>query len=619
MMFKGRTFPELLEHVTPLVERAGELLIEEWGREGGPRGDWDKAEVDTEIERLLHEGLLGLWDADFWGEETGQHMNGHPFCWVVDPHDGTSDFLRGLPGSSVSVALLHEKKPVLGVVYAPISPDRGRDCIAWAEGLPHLIRNGQPWAVDLSQRKLTKDSLVWLSAAAASKPLNNIELCQPARFIAMPSIAYRLARAAAGDGDCAVSLVELSAHDVAGGHALLRGAQGCLLNQDGLELGYEDMWQVSQRCFGGAPEVCQALIQRPWSDVLDAPRHPLRRKPGNQYFPSIARMQRAAGCLAGLLAGDNLGAQVEFMDAREITERYRDQPIQMNDGGVWNILKGQPTDDGELALALARSLSEAARYDHEGTAEAFAAWLASEPFDVGMATDQALSGPHRYPNMSKAQACAISANGDSQANGALMRVAPIGIAAHGNPQQAASWARQNAVLTHPHAVCQEANAAFAAAIATAIGGGSRKAMSEAALNVLDHDERSESAAIVEKRILSGLQGSRPDDYQAQMGWVLIALQNAFYHLAAGHDVERAIIDTIRQGGDTDTNACIVGALIGAVEGIQALPASWALAIQSARPHAGRRARPITYWPDDAIWLAQALLTVSAPEPYHGIS
>lgn len=606
-------FPELLGPVVALVEQAGELLIQEWEREGGPRGLEDKAEVDSEIEWLLRDGLLNLWNADFWGEETGQSMTGAPFCWVVDPHDGTSDFLRGLPGSSISVALLHEQKPVLGVVYAPISPDRGRDCIAWAEGLPHLIRNGQPWAVDLSQRKLTKDSLVWLSASAASKPLKNIELCHPARFIAMPSIAYRLARAAAGDGDCAVSLVGLSAHDVAGGHALLRGARGSLLTQDGLELSYEDMWEVSRRCFGGAPEVCQTLMQRRWSDVLVAPRHPLRRKPGSQHFPSIARMQRAAGCLVGLLAGDNLGAQVEFMSASEIAEYCRKQPLQMEDGGVWNIHKGQPTDDGELALALARSLNEAARYDHEGIAEAFATWLASDPFDVGMATEQALSGPQRYPNMSMAQACAISANDDSQANGALMRVAPIGIAAHCNPQQAASWARQNAALTHPHAVCLEANAAFAAAIATAIGGGSRKVMSEAALSVLAHDERSESAAIVEQRILSGLQGFRPDDYQAQMGWVLIALQNAFYHLAAGHDVERAIIETIRQGGDTDTNACIVGALIGAVEGVQALPAPWSLAIQSARPNTGRRARPISYWPDDSIWLAQALLaTTTAP-------
>lgn len=606
MSVSGWDFPELLKPVITLVERAGELLIQEWEREGGPRGLCDKADVDCEMELLLRDGLLGLWNADFWGEETGQSMTGDPFCWVVDPNDGTSDFLRGLPGSSISVALLHEQKPVLGVVYAPISPDRGRDCIAWAEGLPHLLRNGQPLVVDLSRRHFDNNSLVWLSAAASSKPLSNIALCQPGRFVAMPSIAYRLARVAAGDGDCAVSLVSLSAHDVAGGHALLRGAQGSLLNERGHELDYSDMDMVSLRCFGGAPAACRELVQRPWDEALRDRYHPERGKPGAGRFPNILRMQRAAGCLVGLLAGDNLGAQVEFMSAEEIAEKHREQPLQMVNGGTWGIIKGQPTDDGELALALARSLKQRGGYDHEHSAAALAAWAESNPFDIGMATRMALTGPQRYPELSTAEACAHSANGDSQANGALMRIAPIGIAAHGNPQQAANWARQHSTLTHPHSVCQEANAAFAAAIAIGIAGGSRQIMIDAALDALDH-ESGEAAALVEERIRAGVQGKRPDDYHHQMGWVLIAMQNAFYHLAAGHDIEQAIIETILQGGDTDTNACIVGALIGAVDGIQNLPTAWALAVQSARAYKGSRTRPVSYWPDDSIWLAKGLI------------
>src|SRR5690606_12703856 len=232
------SLPRILESVITQVEAAGQLLLAEWARVGGPRGADFSADVDEEIEAQLREGLLGLLDVDFWGEETSPSMSGHPYCWVVDPQDGTSDFLRGLPGSSISVALLHSGTPVLGVVYAPISPDRGKDCIAWAEGLPHLLRNGQPVHVDLSAAELNKDGIVWVSFAACRKPGLNSELCQPARFIAQPSIAYRLARVAAGDGVCAVSLVPLSAHDVAAGHALLRGARGVLLNQGGMPVSY---------------------------------------------------------------------------------------------------------------------------------------------------------------------------------------------------------------------------------------------------------------------------------------------------------------------------------------------------------------------------------------------
>lgn len=197
-----------------------------------------------------------------------------------------------------------------------------------------------------------------------------------------------------------------------------------------------------------------------------------------------------------------------------------------------------------------------------------------------------------------------SASQHSQANGALMRSAPIGIAAHGDPGKAARWARQHSMLTHPHPVCQEANAAFTAAIAVAIAGASRSEMIETALGVLGHDETS---GLIGKTIQTAARGERPEDYQEQMGWVLIALQNAFYHLAAGHDVERSVIETILQGGDTDTNACITGALIGAVEGIQNVPPAWSLAVQSARASKGERARPTDYWPDDAVWLAQGLL------------
>lgn len=95
---------QLLPQVIAAVERAGVLLAQECVRPGGRRGCVDKAEIDVEIEALLRAELLALLDCDWWGEETGHVLSGYPFCWVVDPNDGTSDFLRGLAGSAISVA-----------------------------------------------------------------------------------------------------------------------------------------------------------------------------------------------------------------------------------------------------------------------------------------------------------------------------------------------------------------------------------------------------------------------------------------------------------------------------------------------------------------------------------
>lgn len=263
-----------IELLRPVIERvlsAGELLASEWGRPSGPRGHGDKADVDAEIEVLLREGLLKLLNCDFWGEETGANLTGHEYCWVVDPNDGTIDFLLGRKGSAISVGLLRNARPVLGVVYAPVTPDRGPDCISWAEGCSNVIRNGREVLSQLEHATLIPGSHVLVSTAAVNKPELNTELCAPAGFIPMPSVAYRLARVAAGDAVACASLVPVSAHDVVGGHALLIGAQGVLLNQDGNSVFYDSTAQllkVSERCFGGAPEACRELARRDWKKLF---------------------------------------------------------------------------------------------------------------------------------------------------------------------------------------------------------------------------------------------------------------------------------------------------------------------------------------------------------------
>jgi hypothetical protein len=102
----------------------------------------------------------------------------------------------------------------------------------------------------------------------------------------------------------------------------------------------------------------------------------------------------------------------------------------------------------------------------------------------------------------------------------------------------------------------------------------------------------------------------PPDFQSQMGWVLIALRNAFHHLNAGTPIEAALIETVGAGGDTDTNAAIAGALLGAADGRASLPGRWVMPVLTCRPDPGlhpARPRPEEYWPDDLLDLTEALL------------
>jgi myo-inositol-1(or 4)-monophosphatase len=76
--------------------------------------------IDAEAEALLRERLLPLWPgAGFHGEEGGGTPLDAPAVWVVDPLDGSANYLRGYPFYAVSIALLLDGVPVLGVVQDP--------------------------------------------------------------------------------------------------------------------------------------------------------------------------------------------------------------------------------------------------------------------------------------------------------------------------------------------------------------------------------------------------------------------------------------------------------------------------------------------------------------------
>ena len=79
------------------------------------------------------------------------------------------------------------------------------------------------------------------------------------------------------------------------------------------------------------------------------------------------------------------------------------------------------------------------------------------------------------------------------------------------------------------------------------------------------------------------QSERPPEYSRMMGWVLIAFQNALYEILHAQTLDEGVITTVHCGGDTDTNAAICGALLGAVYGTEAVPEQRAQKIAECRP------------------------------------
>ena len=76
-----------------------------------------KLQLDIDTEKIIKDHISSDSSFPFLGEETGLSGDLDSFCWVVDPLDGTSNFLRGIPISCVSIALVHNMNPILGVIY----------------------------------------------------------------------------------------------------------------------------------------------------------------------------------------------------------------------------------------------------------------------------------------------------------------------------------------------------------------------------------------------------------------------------------------------------------------------------------------------------------------------
>jgi len=366
---------------------------------------------------------------------------------------------------------------------------------------------------------------------------------------------------------------------------------GCWLKRHGRN-DLAELWKANPKS-KRKPESPETPEQRAfiesWTEAI---------RTGTNMLPiDQAILSRAQGAFLGQVAGDSLGSLVEFRSAADIRRQYPAGVRLLADGGTFNTLAGQPTDDSEMALLLARSLIDEGTYKPEAVLGRYRYWLESGPFDCGKTITGSLQG-HR--------------NADSQANGALMRASPIGIAGALMPlEKVAAWAEADAALTHPNPVCLQVNALYAMAIATAI----REAPASEELYrqmLLWAEVRHVDGAVM--RVLQATRQEPPADFMHQQGWVLIAFQNAVYQMLHAPSLEEGVVDTVMRGGDTATNAAIAGALLGSLYGKDAVPAQWTEAVLSCCPGEGHpgvhRPRPECLWPVDLLKMAEPLLRIA---------
>ncbi|WP_027847852.1 ADP-ribosylglycohydrolase family protein [Marinospirillum minutulum] len=271
------------------------------------------------------------------------------------------------------------------------------------------------------------------------------------------------------------------------------------------------------------------------------------------------------GALLGLACGDALGAPVEF--------RRRDsfEPLTgMSSGGCWNLEAGQWTDDTSLALCLARSLVEKQGFCAKDQMQRYWRWYSEgymsctgDCFDIGNATHRALA---RF-NLSD-DPWAGDTNPSMSGNGALMRLAPAVLAAHGQQTLIWRWVIDSTRTTHASPDCIDAALVFANILDRVISGESLRSV----LMNPEHPGLPKSTAI--QRILNGEYLHLKREHLGDGFYVIEALENALWACWQGEDLESTLLLAANLGGDADTVAAIAGQLAGAAYGEEQLPKAW---------------------------------------------
>jgi myo-inositol-1(or 4)-monophosphatase len=181
------------------------------------------SEADEVIEHMLVEQIQRTFpDHGIIGEEATQHQGAGEFVWVLDPIDGTSSYLAGLPVWCISIGVLRAGKPHIGVIYLPLLND-----LYWNEPDGEAYYNSKSITV-IGEREWHRDD--WLAIPSDAHRRYNINFSGKVRSTG--STAASIAYVARGKALGALTGA-YSVWDVVGALAILQAASGTATYLDG--------------------------------------------------------------------------------------------------------------------------------------------------------------------------------------------------------------------------------------------------------------------------------------------------------------------------------------------------------------------------------------------------
>lgn len=274
---------------------------------------------------------------------------------------------------------------------------------------------------------------------------------------------------------------------------------------------------------------------------------------------------RAKGCLLGLACGDAVGATLEFVPRDRITEPLTD----MVGGGVWELQRGEWTDDTSMALCLADSLLACQSFDAQDQLFRYLRW-ATEGYNSVRQGQAAFGiGSHTRNELADFQQTGRSYSKDDDpnkaGNGSLMRLAPIALFFFHQPQNLERYAKLSSKTTHAATACLEACGYFAELLANALCGNT-KAEIFAGFEPNDYQHIA--------HIVRGDYQSKTADEIKGSGYVVESLEAALWAFWHTDNFRDAILTASNLGDDADTTAAICGQIAGAFYGIDGIPQNW---------------------------------------------
>lgn len=260
------------------ARRGAAILLKYWEQLGKDdadlkaRHDWvSNADRESEAEILATIRDLSPGDA-FLGEESGSTSGSNDRTWIIDPLDGTSNYLQHFPFWSVSIALRERGETVAGVVYEPL-----RDLFFTTQRGAGAFRNGKPMRI--SSQETLEGSFI-----ATGFPFRAQEYVAP--YVAIFEDVIRKAKGVRRAGSAALDLaytaasifdgffeMHLSPWDVAAGALLVTEAGGIVTDFSGGQ-----RWFDRGNVIGASPgvhrELMSVLERHVTEDQLDHRKEP---------------------------------------------------------------------------------------------------------------------------------------------------------------------------------------------------------------------------------------------------------------------------------------------------------------------------------------------------------